>query len=379
MANIAVPRALVDDHSPESQSLVNDVDVERGEYGTFANTDPKVVLDSWKDSQDEKDVIFNRWDSTTSRLAESATLAFVLLQLPQIILNTQNLIAGDFKALSAVPWMGQLTGLLGNLSLLSYFAGKREKGAMVVQAVGVVATLIVLMQLAIAGAMPVAAFSVTAMAVVIGFVLNLLNYYELLSATIWRFWEEAVVVGGLTVLPQVMWSTFEPIIPHSILPSVIFGSAALTMIILARMGKLPEKVVLYMGSVSAWTATLLFMWGPVAQMWTNFLTPANIKGLSVNTVLLAMVGNGLLLPRALFIRDFMWFTGSSWGCSLAGEGILISMFINDCVSAPLFYGVTVGYFSYLGAMFWRDSRAYRLPSIFSPLYELVTGSRQYNI
>ena len=28
MANIAVPRALVDDHSPESQSLVNDVDVE---------------------------------------------------------------------------------------------------------------------------------------------------------------------------------------------------------------------------------------------------------------------------------------------------------------------------------------------------------------
>ena len=194
-------------------------------------------------------------------------------------------------------FQGQLTGLLGNLSLLSYFAGKREKGAMVVQAVGVVATLIVLMQLAIAGAMPVAAFSVTAMAVVIGFVLNLLNYYELLSATIWRFWEEAVVVGGLTVLPQVhitftshispsnkilkknrvcsnnewvthdggigekqefnlsivkkfpqrlsllmsfvdvvqvMWSTFEPIIPHSILPSVIFGSAALTMIILVR-------------------------------------------------------------------------------------------------------------------------------------------------
>lgn len=79
--------------------------MQRGEYGTFANTDPKVVLDSWKDSQDEKDVIFNRWDSTTSRLAESATLAFVLLQLPQIILNTQNLIAGDFKALSAVPWM----------------------------------------------------------------------------------------------------------------------------------------------------------------------------------------------------------------------------------------------------------------------------------
>lgn len=100
-----------------------------------------------------------------------------------------------------------------------------------------------------------------------------------------------------------------------------------SLVVLARMGKLSEKVLLYMGGVSAWTATLLFMWGPIAQMWTNYVKPANIKGLSSQTVLLAMIGNGLLLPRALFIRDFMWFTGSSWGCSLAGEGILISMYM----------------------------------------------------
>lgn len=38
MANIVVPRALVDDHSPESQSLVNDVDVEvRGVFFIFGN------------------------------------------------------------------------------------------------------------------------------------------------------------------------------------------------------------------------------------------------------------------------------------------------------------------------------------------------------
>lgn len=31
---------------------------------------------------------------------------------------------------------------------------------------------------------------------------------------------------------QVMWSTFEPYLPHSILPSIIFGGKALTMIVL---------------------------------------------------------------------------------------------------------------------------------------------------
>ncbi|GMP25342.1 hypothetical protein CsSME_00002260 [Camellia sinensis var. sinensis] len=75
----------------------------------------------------------------------------------------------------------------------------------------------------------------------------------------------------------------------------------------ARMGKLPEKGIKFVGSISGWTATLLFMWMPVAQMWTNFLNPDNIKGLSAVSMLLAMIGNGLMIPRALFIRDFMWY------------------------------------------------------------------------
>jgi hypothetical protein len=67
-----------------------------------------------------------------------------------------------------VALQGQLTGLLGNLSLLSYFAGKRERGATVVQAVGVVSTGIVLLQLALGGAMPVPVFLATASVVVVG-------------------------------------------------------------------------------------------------------------------------------------------------------------------------------------------------------------------
>lgn len=74
---------------------------------------------------------------------------------------------------------------------------------MIVQAVGVASTLIVLMQLAIAGAMPLPAFGATATAVVVGYILNLLNYQGLLRPSIWQVWEEAVTIGGVTVLPQV--------------------------------------------------------------------------------------------------------------------------------------------------------------------------------
>lgn len=34
----------------------------------------------------------------------------------------------------------------------------------------------------------------------------------------------------------------------------------------ARTGKLSEKGVKFVGSISGWTATLLFMWMPVSQM-----------------------------------------------------------------------------------------------------------------
>lgn len=98
---------------------------------------------------------------------------------------------------------GQLLGLLGNLSLLTYFASKKERDARVVQAAGVLETLVVLGQLAMAGAMPSAAFLVTASVVLVGLVLNILNYKNKLDPRLWRLWAEVVTIGGVTVLPQV--------------------------------------------------------------------------------------------------------------------------------------------------------------------------------
>jgi hypothetical protein len=96
-----------------------------------------------------------------------------------------------------------LTGLLGNLSLLSYFAKKKETEAAIVQTLGVISTYAVLVQLAMAESMPVPQFVATSVVVAAGLILNFLNYLGWLPGTLWLLWEDFITVGGLAVLPQV--------------------------------------------------------------------------------------------------------------------------------------------------------------------------------
>ncbi|XP_071732133.1 maltose excess protein 1-like, chloroplastic [Rutidosis leptorrhynchoides] len=314
-----------------------------------------------------------QWDSLTAKFAGAANVPFLLLQLPQIVLNARNLIAGNEAALFAVPWLGMFTGLLGNLSLLSYFAKKGETEAMIVQTLGVVSTYAVITQLAMAGSMPVPQFTATSVVVACGLLINFLNYFKLLNHIIWNFWEDFITIAGLSALPQVMWSTFVPYVPNSILPGIISFVIAVVAVVMARMGKLPEKATKFVGSVSGWTATLLFMWMPVAQMWTNFLNPENIKGLSSFSMLLAMMGNGLLIPRALFVKDLMWFTGSCWASFFYGWGNLICMYLCASISKEFFLAATVGLFVWTGYSLWSDSKAYGHGSPLTSLKVLLFG------
>ncbi|XWS57997.1 hypothetical protein CRYUN_Cryun09bG0221100 [Craigia yunnanensis] len=313
------------------------------------------------------------WDSLTAKFSGAANIPFLLLQLPQIILNARNLLAGNKTALFAVPWLGMFTGLLGNLSLLSYFAKKKEKEAIVVQTLGVVSIYVVITQLAMAEAMPLPHFVATSVVVGAGLILNFLNYYGKLSATIWQFWEDFITVGGLSVLPQIMWSTFVPYIPNSILPGATAFVLALAAVTMAHMGKLSEKGVKFVGAISGWTATLLFMWMPVSQMWTNFLNPDNIKGLSAFSMLLAMIGNGLMIPRALFIRDFMWFTGSTWATLFYGYGNIVCLYFFNNISREFFFAATIGLISWIGMALWRDTVVYGYDTPIRSLKELVFG------
>lgn len=96
-----------------------------------------------------------------------------------------------------------LTGLLGNLLLLSYFVKKKETEAALVQTLGVISTYAVIAQLAMAGAMPLPQFVATSVVVASGLVLNFLHYFGWLREAIWNIWVDFVTVGGLAVLPQV--------------------------------------------------------------------------------------------------------------------------------------------------------------------------------
>lgn len=313
------------------------------------------------------------WDSLTGKFAGAANLPFLLLQLPQIILNSQNLVAGNRSALLAVPWLGMLTGLLGNLSLLSYFIKKRETEAVVVQMLGVISMYVVILQLAMAEAMPLPYFVATSIVIASGLILNFTKFFGLLNTGIWQFWEEFITIAGLSALPQVMWSTFVPIVPNTVLPGSIALFTAVLAVSMARMGKLSDKGIKVLGSVSGWTATLLFMWMPVAQMWTNILNPENVKGLSAITMLLAMIGNGLLIPRALLTRDLMWFTGSTWACVFYGWGNLVCLYCFSSISREFFLASTFGFLFWIGITLWRDAQVHGHTSSFTSLKELVFG------
>ena len=53
----------------------------------------------------EKSLAFEQWDRLTAKFAGAANIPFLLLQLPQILLNARNLLAGNKTALLAVPWL----------------------------------------------------------------------------------------------------------------------------------------------------------------------------------------------------------------------------------------------------------------------------------
>ena len=69
---------------------------------------------------------------------------------------------------------------------------------------------------------------------------------------------------------------------------------------------------------------------------SNFSNPSTLQGVSLASLLLGMLGNGLMVPRALFTGDKIWFIGVGWG-PLTGWVQLLSLYVA--------YGVT-GYVLY---------------------------------
>lgn len=55
---------------------------------------------------------FQHWDSLTAKFSGASNIPFLFLQLPQILLNARNLLAGNKAALLAVPWLVKIIAAL---------------------------------------------------------------------------------------------------------------------------------------------------------------------------------------------------------------------------------------------------------------------------
>eukprot|EP01026_Neomeris_dumetosa_P019157 TRINITY_DN1768_c1_g1_i11.p1 TRINITY_DN1768_c1_g1~~TRINITY_DN1768_c1_g1_i11.p1 ORF type:complete len:413 (-),score=30.29 TRINITY_DN1768_c1_g1_i11:207-1445(-) len=302
------------------------------------------------------------WGYMTGALVDAATVPFLFLLLPQIIKNFRNLVAGQATELMVLSWMSYLTALLGNTLLLSYFVAKQEIGASIIQVIGVASNMVILSQLYVAGLMPGQVFwsvallqsvmAVISMAKVTGHISNDINS---LSYKIYSWWQTALGMVGLAVLPQVLATTLFSI--NSIVPGVVSASAAVALMIMDKSGSLPDNMATLWSTISAWTATALFCCSPVVQLIRNFSDTSSLSGLSKLTILLAMSGNGLMIPRALFIGDFPWIVGSTWGCFLMGWGQLLSLFMGQYLQKYQFFGLTMGLMSYVIVVLWGNRKA----------------------
>ena len=266
-----------------------------------------------------------------------------------------------------------------NLLLLSYFADKGELSASVVQGVGVCATGALLTQITLAGHIPVGPFVVAAAAVLVGLVVSLARMLgrvgpvdangvpcvgnvqchlsfagdaqgalqtrlQVVSNGLWGFYQGALAVIGLAALPQVGLKSLLPAETAArmgLAPGATGAALGVVLVVLGRAGKLPPALATAWGRLSGWTATLLFMTMPVAQLAANFASPATLEGLSVLSSLLAMLGNALMVPRALYTRDVIWLTGSTWGCTLMGWGVMLSLFLGRHADGTRYVGARV--------------------------------------
>lgn len=308
-------------------------------------------------------------DTWAQTLVAASMMPFLVLLLPQILKNAVALRSGQASALGALSYWSFMSGMTGNSLLLSYFTASGEHSAVLIQALGVASSLVVLTQLLLAGVMPRALYAGVALAtglqaIMVGLKLSGALDASKAGAAAWRAWQATASLAGLILVPQALWAALAPG-GASAAPAVAALVAAAAVGLVARLGLLPAGALDSLWSkLSGWAATLLFMLQPVAQLHKNFADPSSLAALSLTTVALATTGNALMLPRALFTRDVVWLTGSTWGCLVFGWAQMLSLALGTnpasgaaYMSAPLFALATAMLWVYLAMVLRFDARA----------------------
>lgn len=296
----------------------------------------------------------------TESLVSFSSLPFTCIVIPQVLQNLTFIQAGQLSALAAISWVGWCAGLAGNALMCTYLASKKEAAAVRVQLIGIASNLVVLGQLWWAHVMPTNAFAgalCASLAIAVGGVLRSTGR---MSERQWLPFEALVGAAGVAAAPQVLWSAVAPG-SATLTPSLVGAAAAALWL---KQQPTPEKLRAAIAQLPGLCATAMFTLSPLPQLVRNFSDLSSLAGLSVGTMLLALLGNSVCIPRALFTRDPAWTFGSTWGAIMMGWAQCLSLTLGvnpetglRFLPVPVFVGLSAALFGWLLYIMVSDARA----------------------
>ena len=322
-----------------------------------------------------------KWAVKTQSLAELATVPLLAVTLPQIVLNQQNIIAGNSHLLAGISYEGYACGCLGNMLLLSYFSAIDEPAGRNIQAIGVVNTVFLLSQLFFTGNcgdVSLLAYglcvSVALFGVVSAYFKKQMFADETMRKKTCALYERGLGVVGYTFVPYIL---SHALFRTSTDFSQLLSLGAFAMISLRCVNDyfgwsekknvnffaLEQFMQLKWQTLMGWTATLLFSLLPIAQISTSTTDPTNIASLSLVAVVLGGAGNALMFARAWHIRDWCWSLGSFGGSSVGSWGVLLTMFNYGHKQVPLgvFAALSVLHWGWVAFVMWYDDKCKKKP------------------
>jgi hypothetical protein len=314
------------------------------------------------------------WANWTNHMVAIAGGIFSVAQFPQIFKNFGNLSAGRPKELQGLPPAGYSSGTLANMTLLGYFRSMGEIWTAISQAMSVLSNAIVITQIFMAGFMPPVAYALVMAGVAAGALINWFDHKGGLPKSLFKggqlpkkvfdVWSKMLGILAMTVLPWVLWTTFAPYFvaaakAASLLPLAVAGPVALAMFFLNEFDKLPKRMKAVWNVAGAWSATILFGYGPVAMHAYYLKNPAGLTGMSgigLLSFFLNLLGNTLLLPRMMYSKNTIGTVGNLWMVYVGAIGCLAWMFAFGFFPGWLFWPLTLGVTAFLLFSRWMNHR-----------------------
>jgi len=300
-------------------------------------------------------LVFN-YNHVTNICINVSAFFFFPCNFPQIYKKYINLAACNLQPFDALAWQAYGMGGLGDLCMSTYFASQNEWAAVRFQVFGTSTSWVVLYQMCMAGKTPFPALVGLSVVYGMGLLMAATKACGICPEKVFTTWQEFTTPIGMGACCFSFMDSF--IFPHDDPAdtnpiSMYVGAAGFVFMLVVCLVR-PAKLMPIMGSVSAWLATFLFMFMPIAQILAVYKEIDNpeavSKGFSLLAAILGAIGNGLGSVRAFHTKDAIWYIGAMWGCLLGGWGCSVVVWMANALDTHILAALTaflVFWFSFI--------------------------------